>query len=551
MKKTALDMTRLNECNGKFESDTYYEIPKGIYEVGADVVRDAFYWQSNNDSGVKHIAFHLKNCSNVVLDFNGSLLIIKGRISPFILDNCQNICLKNVVIDTDRPFYSEGVIEDCGADFFDIRIDQGKFPYRVENGSIIFLADTWQQNLNEGINLFLEYDSVLKRPAYNSILTIAVCGHDAHIDERSPVPEEIYMVEERENGCVRFCGNVSPVLRKGNIMTITHERRENSSIFCTDCVGLNFENVEIVHSGSMGIVCQLCGDISIDRFACRLQERSKGCLTLNCDALHFVNCFGKISVKNSVMENMMDDAINVHGIYTVVERVEKDRLFVKLKHFQQYGINVYCKGDCITVLNPDAHGTFKTLRVLDSVLSDEQTVEIRVEGDTSGICAGDIVDNPDRMPEVEVKNCSTGNNRPRGFLISSPKKVCIEENTFYNSAFGLHFVGDTDFWYESSAVRDVVIRANRFEDCGYHYGNYAIAFLPALTAGMEHEGYHKNIVIEENVFETFTGGVLYLKNTEDVQFRHNTIIKTNTYPERGKCHPFICEDNCKKIFIEE
>ena len=74
--------------------------------------------------------------------------------------------MKNVVIDTDRPFYSEGKIENCGKDFFDLRIDAEKFPYRVENGSIIFFSDTWQQNLNEGINLFLEYDSVLKRPAY-------------------------------------------------------------------------------------------------------------------------------------------------------------------------------------------------------------------------------------------------------------------------------------------------------------------------------------------------------------------------------------------------
>ena len=52
-------------------------------------------------------AFHLRGLNNVILDFGGATLLLHGRIQPFIIDECENITIRNVTVAYDRAFYSE------------------------------------------------------------------------------------------------------------------------------------------------------------------------------------------------------------------------------------------------------------------------------------------------------------------------------------------------------------------------------------------------------------------------------------------------------------
>lgn len=77
-------------------------------------------------------------------------------------------------------------------------------------------------------------------------------------------------------------------------------------------------------------------------------------VSTNCDATHFCNCRGNVSIENSVFENMMDDACNVHGIYLKVDEIiDKNTLLLKLRHFQQFGVNNFQKGDIVEISSPD------------------------------------------------------------------------------------------------------------------------------------------------------------------------------------------------------
>lgn len=515
------------------KSNGEYTLSFGEYDVYADCTRKRFYYQSNNDSGEREIAFLLCDKENVTLDFGGSALVFHGRITPFVIENCKNVTLKNVIVDYDRPFYTEGVIAETGEDYFVLKINAEKFPYRVKNGSFIAVAPFWENDLADGINLFLEFDAEKRAPAYNSVLQIAVTGKNAKKNENAPIAQTTYLVEDMGEGYVKFVGSPPRGLKSGNVMTITHEKRMNSIIYASESENLRFENIEVTHGGAMGIVCQLCENVSVSGFRCELTERSKGLITLNCDALHFVNCSGVIDVENCVMYNMMDDAINVHGIYNVVSEVGEGRLTLDIRHFQQFGINVYKKGDVAFVAKKGTWDEFIPVSVNRAELINERQIEILTDSDLSNVVVGSEICNDSRMPEVRVCGCRTGNNRPRGFLVTTPKEITIENNYFANSAYALHFSGDTAFWYESGGVRNLKITGNRFDNCCYHFGEYPVLFSP--VAKDKRTGYyHKNVLISGNRFDVFGDGLVFAEHVENITVKDNLVVKSSKYEKRTK-----------------
>lgn len=520
---------------------------QGEYHVSLSDTVSRVYYPSNNDAGEKKIAFFFENMHDLVLDGNGSKLVFHGRISPFLFDKCTNVTLKNFVIDYDRPFFTQGEIISCDDKHFDLKIDREKYPYRIQNGGIIFYSDDWEADTSRGINLFLPFDSGTRAPAYNSILAIAVTGERAQKDENSPIPEEIFQVSELPGGTVRFEGNCRLNCKAGQIMVITHERRDNNIISAFDCEEITFENVNIVHGGAMGILCQTCTNVTLRGIRCGTE--TERLVSLNCDATHFVNCDGKLLIEDCDFFNMMDDAVNVHSIYMRVKSAQEGRLLLELKHFQQFRVNVFRTGDEADIYKCKNMKPCKKVRVLAARFLSESLLELQTDSDLSDIEEGDLAQNSERMPEVTIRGCKAGRNRPRGFLVSSPKRVVVEDNEFETSSFALFFTCDTAFWYEGTFVRDILIRGNLFKNCGYHYGEASIAFWPMLSGEAQSDYFNRNIVIENNRFETFTGGALYCRDTEDLIFRKNEIVVTQAYPWRRRNAPVECE-HCRNIVIE-
>jgi len=522
-------------------------LPKGEYKVFGDCTTPQFYYQSNNDAGERNVAFLIKDKHNVVLDFQHSTLIFQGRIAPFVFDNCNNVTLKNVVIDYDRPFYTEGEVLEADSDYYVLKIDREKFPFRVENGSFIAYGEYWEKDFSEGINMFLPFDKELKQPSYNSRLQIILTGSFARKHPHSPMAQDVFTVEDLGDGKVKFIGNNVSNAKVGDVMTITHEDRINNTVYIVNSENVTVENMEIVHSGSMGIVGQTSKDIFIKGLKCDLTDRVKGLITINCDAMHFVNCSGRVVVEDSSFFNMMDDGINVHGIYTKICEKGQDYLKLKLGHFQQFGVNVYLPGDKISVQKKGTNDKFYKLRVLSSELISEDEILIKTDDKLNKISVGDIVCNENRMPRLFVKNCKTGRNRPRGILINTPKKVVIENNEFSNSDCALFFAGDTSFWFEAGGVRDVKIRNNRFNNCCYHNSQFPIILYPEYDKNAT-GCYHKNVVIANNEFQIFGDGVILANSVENLVVLNNKIVKTNKFPKRIDTEVFQFTD-CNDVSV--
>ena len=82
------------------------------------------YYMSNNDGGRKAIAFPLIGFDGLTVEGGGADFIFHGRISPFVIDACKNVTVRNLSIDYPRPFFSQARILASHDGYTDLRFDR-------------------------------------------------------------------------------------------------------------------------------------------------------------------------------------------------------------------------------------------------------------------------------------------------------------------------------------------------------------------------------------------------------------------------------------------
>jgi len=516
-KKYTGSIIRLPKC-------TYHFYPDGASE-------DDSLYVSNNGAGNRSVVFPIYHCNSLTIDGEGSELLFHGRLSPFIIDHSANISIRNINIDCKRPFYTQGLILDSSNSFVDLQIDREEFPYKIQNGVFLPYSDEWTIDVNTGM-LMIEFNPQTKGPQQNGYFNLARLPGNSQLFPSEWFREntKVITATELSPNTVRLEADFKKVYRKGNILVITHGSRKDCAFVINKSSDTLIESVNIYHIGGMGVIAQLSETVTCHNLNVKLREGTARILSTNADATHFVNCTGKITLENCVFENMNDDAANIHGISNpVLKIVSEDTIEIGLNHHEQYGVNVYKTGDRVNVLDRSNLLTKGRAVVKYSELINPKRIRLQFEVNIGGlITVADALDNPDRMPEILIRGCRTGNNRPRGFLVSSPKKTVIEDNVFYNSSCGISICGDANFWFESGAVTDVRIRHNRFEGYG---GGHAIFIGPEIESPDSARGcFHKGIAIEDNLFKLPNKLMLYAKSVDGLTFVNNRYQINERYP---------------------
>lgn len=154
--------------------------------------------------------------------------------------------------------------------------------------------------------------------------------------------------------------------------------------------------------------------------------------------------------------------------------------------------------------------------------------------------AGYGIENLSWTPEVRFAGNIIRNNRARGTLFSTPRRVVVEDNLFdHTSGCAILLCGDCNGWFETGACRDVTIRRNRFVNAltsQFQFTNAVISIYPEIPdldgqKTLFHGGGSKSAIrIEKNIFETFDAPVLYAKSVDGLVFRRNRIVSNRDYP---------------------
>lgn len=511
--------------------------PEGRYEFHEKGAAVREYYISNHDqTNPKKVGIALEDMKNLTLDGQGSKFVFHGRMLPVSLLRSENCLLKNFSIDFENPHIAQvKIVENDPQD--GIVFEPAPWvDYRIAKDSIFeAYGEGWTMRHSWGI----AFDGDTKHLVYNTSDIGCPTKGASEV-----APRRIHAPRWKDARLV-----------PGTVVAMRGWGRPTPGIFLSHDVNTTIENVKVHYAEGMGLLAQLCENITLEKFGvCLKGDADPRYFTTQADATHFSGCKGKIVSCNGLYEGMMDDAINVHGTYLkVVKRVDDRTLVGRYMHGQSWGFEWGCPGDEVQFIRSNTMELVGKQNKITSIrpYDKEQTEGAReflitfqepvdqVINEQSGFG----IENLTWTPEVLFSGNVIRNNRARGSLFSTPRKTIVENNLFdHTSGAAILLCGDCNGWFETGACRHVIIRKNRFVNALtnlFQFTNAVISIYPEIPdlKGQQqyfHGGLEGGIVIEDNEFETFDAPILYAKSVDGLVFRNNT-IKLNT--EYKPFHP--------------
>lgn len=507
----------LDECR---PGDILY-LGGGEFHFYPTFAYEKFYCISNNDLGIKRIAFPIIGKENLTIDGEGARLIFHGKMMPFAVEASRQIIIRNLSIDYAEPMYFEAKITDSGPDFVEMEYDASAFHCDAEEQTLRFWGTDWEFSVEKV--LVNEFDTEYKGPAANTPTYFAFVGEPQEEPAHYASLYRFVKASKPAEDKLRLEGDLGFTHTVGKYWLCTYDNREYPGIFACETKDLKILNVTLYYTASMGIICQLCENITLERiFAVPGEGRM---LSVNADATHFVNCSGLIHMKDCKFESMMDDVMNVHGIYVpVCQKLDEKRVLLKFGHHQQRGVNIFKPADRICLVENASMQPYAWLTVEASNLINEEYLLLETrEALPEMIAPGHVFENYSCRPEVHIEGCSSGYNRPRGFLLSGCKKAVVENCEFHNLQYAVAMLTDANSWFESGPCDEVILKNNHFENAAYS-GTPIIVGGPAVTVQTE-KPYHGRLCIEDNYFRkdeeknivTFSFQEVVIKNNHSIE----------------------------------
>jgi hypothetical protein len=304
----------------------------------------------------------------------------------------------------------------------------------------------------------------------------------------------------------------------------------------------------------MGIIAQRSENIRIIGGGTHPAPGSGRYFSTSADGTHFSNCKGEIIGENGIYAGMMDDAINVHcTCLRVQEKIDASTLRCKYMHGQSVGFEIALPGENLRFITAKTltDGEIRRISGIRKLNTEEVvfTFDAPVPDD---LVVGDALENSDWQPSVIFRGNTVKNNRARGALFTTNKSVLVEDNEFLDvSGSAILLAGDANGWYESGACHDVVIRKNLFRNnltSRFQFTEALIVACPEVPdLKSQTKRYHRNVRIEDNVFETFDVPLFYGISVDGISFTGNKVTY-NTRNKSWKKPPFIFH-GCENVKI--
>lgn len=507
--------------------------PRGRYDFYPEHAAKVPYYISNttteeeNADVTKTIGILFRNINDVIVEGNGSLFIFHGKQTMIVMDHCENIEIRNVNTDFEHPTMAEMTVESIGNDYMDIKVHPTS-RYEIENGKLCWVGEGWRFHKGH----MQEYD-----PLKNTTWRIEdLVSRSTHVEELEPCRLRMYY-------------EISPETVAGRVLQVRDGIRDQVGVLILKSRNIIWNNVGMHYLHGLGIVCQFSDNLTFDRMIMAPRPETGRTAAAFADFLHVSGCRGKVVIMNSHFEGAHDDPINVHGTHLrIIDKPSPNQVLVRFMHGQSYGFDAFFPGDVIDFVRSSsltvyASNTVKKAVLInprDILLTLEQTVPEFIETD-------DVIENVTWTPEVEIRNNYFARISTRGVLVSTRRRITIEDNVFERMFMSAILIpSDAESWYESGMVKDVMICGNRFIECGDGY-NPVIYIAPENSDVSVEFPVHSNILIENNVIQMKDASILSAKSTQCLSFKSNEIITTSANNEFET--PLIHLTACSEVTI--
>ena len=505
---------------------------KAVWQFhSTDAAQREVYISNHDQDQPKRTGIWLEGWKNLTIDGRGTEILCHGRMLPLSMVGTTNCTIKNLRIDFANPQIAQvEIVSNKGEEGITFRAAPW-VKHRINSaGAFEVYGEGWAQTPYTGIAFEKDSRHIVYR---TSDLEINLSGLTCTGKNTYHAPN---WKDER--------------LKPTTIVALRSYYRPHPGIFLADNKQTTLRKVTVHYAEGMGLIVQRQEDITLNGFnVCLRGKDDPRYFTTQADATHFSQCKGKIVSIGGLYEGMMDDAINVHGVYLkVIERIDDRTLRLAYGHGQTWGFAWGDAGDTIRFIKSkemqylDNAYTLKSIRPADqsevkgckefiATFNERLPLEIKGEG-TYG------VENMNWTPTVHFKGNTIRNNRARGALFSSPRRTVCEKNLFdHTSGSAIVLCGDCNGWYESGACYDLVIRKNKFINALtnlFQFTNAVISIYPEVPAISRqtkplHGGKLGSIVIEKNLFDTFDTPLLYAKSVSGLRFINNKVVKNTDY----------------------
>lgn len=483
-------------------------------------------------SKLKNIAFLFEDCKNIILEGNNTLVMLHGKMISFAIINSLNIQLRNIRFDYERPTMSELTIKSVTDNAIETQIHADS-KYVIDNGHIEFYGEGWKTR---------SYHTILFEPEKDFL----------RYSTFKPFPESKAI--ELSPFHVRFEGNFSNSrLHPGDVLTFRDPYRDNCGGFIWKSKNIELEDLNMYYMHGLGIVSQFAENIHLKRVVVVPRNNSGRIISSFADCFHFSGCRGLISIDSCFTSGSHDDPVNIHGTHLQITGIDASgKITVRFMHHQTYGFEAFFAGDSIAFVQAQTLLHLGIAKLKTAKLINRREMEIEVAGALPAfVKPGVCMENLSWTPEVVIRNSRFERTNTRGLLITTRKKVLIENNMFYKTGmYPVLIADDASGWFESGAVQDVTIRNNTFEECGYNSGSGAIAILPENHELVPGSMVHHNIRIIDNIFKVINAEVLTARSVDNLLFTGNKIVNSGLV-KKGNGPISIELTACKNVRIEK
>lgn len=496
-----------NEC------DNMIVIPEGRYNLRAD---------GNPKS--HSTLFPASNVNGLTIDGQGAELMMSGKGGVFSFSECQNIVVRGLTFDWDRPPFSQGTVVASESNSFDVQIESN---YPVEG--------------EEPVGAFMSYDPVTRLPAGK--------GLDVYngVDKTELIAPQVLRVHLNRPISV-------PV---GTLLVLRHQVY-GPNIFCFErCTNVLVNNVTVYCAAGMVLTGRVSTDISLKHFNVLIRPDSGRLMSATADATHFGGCKGTVSLEDCTFEGMGDDGVNIKsGLYLIVRKRLDDHSVLGQHNLKM--VDLPDEGDVMEMSHMDTLLPFSSdkVKTAEMDLGEDNLHRISFTKELPAeLRVGDVLGNASRVAKLRMKNCTVRGNRARGVLCQTRDAV-IEGCTFRNcTSAGALVVTETSYFHESIGTRNVTVRGNLFENC--NLGAAAAEGALSALAWLPHNAYptkpgvHRDVVFENNRIINTGESAIFAVGVDGLTIRGNTIEHACETPNKESGRNAIRVMNSARVEIKD
>ena len=492
----------------------------------------------------------IRGKKNVTVEGNGAEIVTKyvnsadfrESADAFLLDGCCGVTLQDLSFDTDVPPNVTATVEalDVAGNNVTVRVDP-EFPMKGnevlmafgsvdEEGSFDYRLHHYAKHPDPNIVTMIQ-DEILVANTYSSAEYEYLGDNRFHVW----LSGKDFNPKQPKSQLARA--------KVGDRVCIRHTMYGPSTITIRNSDDTVLKNITMYATAGMGVmVLTRCQNLTIDGF--KMVRRSPSVLmSCNCDGLHVTGLGGKLILRNCEFDGLGDDALNIHSTAGTATAVDTEKKTVKCNYCKKRPDGelpaAWCQGgDRVRFFNPE------TLTLEGELLVEDFTDGILTYSEIEGtIKTGYVLQSMAFNASCEVENCTVRNTRARAFLFQVDN-VEVKNCTFFGmSSCAIKAAPDLDYWFEVGPVDGLYIHHNRFVKNGFRDDiSPTVALHTTHNRGNQKEvfGMHKNIRIEDNVFERVPHCCVEVIAADGVS------LCGNTYPDDPNVSP-VALRNCQNV----